>query len=61
MTIATQASSSSRKRVNAALRACRISPLIAFNASGRLYVIVATWSEHSYPTVMQEMMTAARQ
>ena len=36
VTIATHASSSSRKRVNAALRSRRISPLTALRASGRL-------------------------
>ena len=42
VTMATHASSSSRKRVNAALRSRRISPLTAFSDSGRLYVMVAT-------------------
>ncbi len=45
VTMATQASSSSRNREKAALRSRRISPLMALSASGRLYVIVATLSE----------------
>jgi hypothetical protein len=36
VTIAIHASSSSRNRLNASFRSRRISPLIAFNASGRL-------------------------
>src|SRR5256885_6034987 len=51
VTIATHASSSSRKRAKAALRSRRNSPLIAFNASGRLYVMVATCPSSSYRTV----------
>ena len=35
VTIATQASSSSRKRANAALRSVRIAPSMALSASGR--------------------------
>ncbi len=47
VTIATHASSSSRKRVNASLSPRRIAPLTAFIAEGRLYVIVATWPSSS--------------
>ena len=36
VTMATHASSSSRKRVNASLRSRRISPLMALRVSGRL-------------------------
>src|SRR5688500_5909436 len=47
VTMATHASLSSRKRSHVALRSVRISPLIALRRSGRLYVIVATWSATS--------------
>ena len=43
----THASSSSRKRSQAALRSRRIAPLIALRDSGRLRVMVATWSTTS--------------
>src|SRR5258706_11888955 len=60
VTIATHASSSSRNRLNASLRSRRISPLIAFNASGRLYVIVARCPSRSYVAVslMQPFVAA---
>ena len=42
VTMATQASSSSRNRAKAAFRSSRSSRLTALSASGRLYVMVAT-------------------
>ena len=45
--IPTHASSSSRKRSQAAFKSRRSAPLIALRASGRLRVIVATWSSNS--------------
>lgn len=42
--IPTQASRSSRKRSQAALRSWRSAPLMALRASGRFRVMVATWS-----------------
>jgi len=42
VTIATHASSSSRKREKASFRSRLISALMALRASGRLYVMVAT-------------------
>jgi len=47
VTMAIQASSSSRNRAKASLRSRRIAPLMALSASGRLYVIVATWPSSS--------------
>src|ERR1700683_619422 len=43
VTMATQASSSSRQRENASVRSRRMSAFMALRPSGRLYVMVATW------------------
>ena len=47
VTMPTQASSSARNRSHVAFRSRRSSASIALSASGRWYVIVATWSTHS--------------